>query len=523
MSGRVVTRPHVAKCNSCRIQGSRLARTPFVNLKLPFWTIGFVLDQSAKKHPGVLTGAEIQRLLHITESSALRLKKRIQVFTSQQKRAVEQLFYSELKKRFHKTKPLLEQDASDINKLVTTPVGNLPIAQSDSVVLFSARERSNKGRGRFRHHGQTSSIYACDSLGGRQIGTMVQTTTWAGGPALYESIPNQKIPTLLPIIERQIPKDVPLFTDMALEWYKPHNRNHRCVNHNLPSKRGNGKSLRRYQQNGIHTQAAEGQHGVLKTAFRAYRYVKPEHSQLYLNEFSFWGALKYFGADRIAEFKSNGGRSESKNQRMFYPLDECRTLGQRKQTVAELCRKFLYKPPTLDERKELSPRSRAFRENREILTALGDSNPRLEAAISEHREFYENPTVSHQRRREKLYTHSAQKLWESLSEHEYTDLSLICREIGIPKRICHRIIARWSFLGIANVIDRTVMSRDNKERLFDVQRKSANLPHVLYMAKGGEGQRDLKLWQSSIKTNYPKQNKPKTTGGRQHERRWLQN
>jgi|JI8StandDraft_1071087.scaffolds.fasta_scaffold39391_2 hypothetical protein len=323
MSGRVVTRPHVAKCNSCRIQGSRLARTPFVNLKLPFWTIGFVLDQSAKKHPGVLTGAEIQRLLHITESSALRLKKRIQVFTSQQKRAVEQLFYSELKKRFHKTKPLLEQDASDINKLVTTPVGNLPIAQSDSVVLFSARERSNKGRGRFRHHGQTSSIYACDSLGGRQIGTMVQTTTWAGGPALYESIPNQKIPTLLPIIERQIPKDVPLFTDMALEWYKPHNRNHRCVNHNLPSKRGNGKSRRRYQQNGIHTQAAEGQHGVLKTAFRAYRYVKPEHSQLYLNEFSFWGALKYFGADRIAEFKSNGGRSESKNQRMFYPLDEC--------------------------------------------------------------------------------------------------------------------------------------------------------------------------------------------------------
>jgi len=301
MTDRIATRLHVAKCKKCRIQASRIAHTPFAYLKLPLWTAGWALDQSAVKYPQVLTGAEIQRHLNITESSALRLKKRVQVFTSQQKFAVETLFYSELRKRFHETKDLLQPDPSNIDNRVTIPVGNIPIPQSDSVVLFSAKERSNKGRKRFRHHGQTASIYLSDSLGGKQVGVMVQTTTWTGGPALYESIPNQQIKTVLPIIQKQIPKDVPFFTDMGMDWYKPYNKNHRVVNHNLPSKRGKGKSRRRFQQNGIHTQAAEGRQGALKTAFRSYRYIKPEHSQLYLNEYSFWGAIKYFGSGKIAE------------------------------------------------------------------------------------------------------------------------------------------------------------------------------------------------------------------------------
>jgi ISXO2-like transposase domain len=299
MTGRIATRPYVIRCTECHLTASRLSDTPFVHLKLPLWMLGWAIEQSAVKYPQVLTGAEIKRQLSITEEAALRLKKRVQVFASQQKNTVEDLFFSELQKRF-KGKSLLEPDTADINKRVDTPVLGLPIPQSDSVVLFSARERSNKGRKRFRHHGQTASIYASDSLGGRQIGTMVQTTTWKGGPALYESIPNQQIRTLLPIISKQIPKDIPFFTDMGMDWYRAHNKNHRTVNHNLPSKRGTGKSRRRFQQNGIHTQAAEGRQGALKTAFRSYRYVRPEYSQLYLNEYSFFGALKYFGVERIA-------------------------------------------------------------------------------------------------------------------------------------------------------------------------------------------------------------------------------
>lgn len=300
MAGRIGTRAYMAKCRKCKTQASRISQTPFAHLKLPLWMAGWALDQSMIKHPQVLTGSEIQRSLGIGESAALRLKRRIQVFASEQKGAVEKLMYDELKDRFGSNRKLPQTDPKDINKLITKSLKGKPVPQSDSVVLFSAKERSNKGRKRFRHHGQTASIYLADSLGGRQVGTMVQCTTWAGGPALYESISNQKIPTLLPIIQKQIPKNVPLFTDMGMDWYRPYNRNHRCVNHNLASKRGTGKSRRRFQQNGVHTQAAEGRQGALKSAFRAYRYIRPEHSQLYLNEYSFFGAVRYYGVDTIA-------------------------------------------------------------------------------------------------------------------------------------------------------------------------------------------------------------------------------
>ena len=358
MAGRIKTRPYVGKCLKCRVSGSKISGTPFYHLKLPYWTIGWVLDQSAAKYPQVLTGAEIQRQLNITESAALRLKKRVQVFASEQKEAVERLFYKELQTRFQDKEDLLEQDTTDINKRVDLPVLGLPIPQTDTVVLFSAKERSNKGRKRFRHHGQTASIYQCDSLGGRQIGTMVQTTTWKGGPALYESIPNQQVKTLLPIIQKQIPKNVPLFTDMGMDWFKPFNRNHRTVNHNLPSKRGKGKSRRRFQQNGVHTQAAEGRQGALKSAFRAYRYFKPEHSQLYLNEFTFFSALGYFGPERIGMelYQSNG------LPRQLHPENAgCGKAGMNVRQSSSgkhpIPIKFLYRSPSLDDRKQLSPRA----------------------------------------------------------------------------------------------------------------------------------------------------------------------
>ncbi|WP_157210369.1 transposase [Turneriella parva] len=492
-------------------------------MKLPLWTVGWVLDQSATKYPQVITGAEIKRCLNISEDAALRLKKRVQVFASQHKSAVESLFYSELKKRFHKSKDLLEPDRSDINKRVTTPVGNKPIPQSDSVVLFSAKERSNKGRKRFRHHGQTASIYLTDSLGGRQVGVMVQTTTWKGGPALYESIPNQQTKTILPIIQRQIPKNTPFFTDMGMDWLKPYNRNHRTVNHNLQSKRGTGKSRRRFQQNGIHTQAAEGRQGALKTAFRAYRYIKPEHSQLYLNEYSFFGALKYYGAERITAQNQSllGNNLDRSTKQAGWGLSGM-NVGQKAETITALTQPFFYRPPTMDDRRELSPRAQAFRENREIMEAIGSSNEKLANALTEYQKFYAAPTVSHQRRRERQYAHTAQKLWQALPDNGYADLSLICRENGLSKRMCHRVVARWSHIGLTNVIDRTVISRNNKEHVYDVQRILPNLPHVLYMVTGPARRTTLKEWQSHIKSDYPRAKINNTLRGRKYERRWLQ-
>jgi len=524
MTGRIATRPYVIRCTECHLTASRLSHTPFVHLKLPLWMLGWTLEQSMLKYPQVLTGAEIRRQLNITEEAALRLKKRIQVFASQQKGAVESLFYGELKKRFI-GKSLLEPDTSDINKRVDTPVLGLPIPQSDSVVLFSARERSNKGRKRFRHHGQTASIYAADSLGGHQIGTMVQTTTWKGGPALYESIPNQQIRTLLPIIQRQIPKDVPLFTDMGMEWFKAHNRNHRTVNHNLQSKRGKGKSRRRFQQNGIHTQAAEGRQGALKSAFRSYRYIRPQYSQLYLNEYSFLGALKYFGVEEIAKAAQhkaqpaeNAGKAGKAQQTSWCGRPGI-NVAQKRRDFHEQMRQFLYKPLSLADRMETNPNHRAIKENKAILETLPDSS--LRSALSEYQEFWESPTITHRRRREKIYAYTAQKLWEGISANEYADLTQTCAEQGISKRLCHRIIARWAYLGIAEVVDRTRISRESKERIYDLRRLTAELPHILYMATGEKVAETLSIWRSAIKQEYD-QNQEKELR-RAYERRWINN
>jgi hypothetical protein len=523
MTGRISTRSYAAKCPTCKTQASRISQTPFSHMKLPLWMIGWALDQSVLKHPKVLTGAEIQRHLGISESSALRLKKRVQVFASQQKKAVESLFFSELKKRFQRTKDLLEPDSKDINKRVTGPVGTRPIPQSDSVVLYSAKERSNKGRKRFRHHGQTASIYLADSLGGRQVGVMVQTTTWAGGPALYESIPNQKIQTILPIIEKQIPKNVPFFTDMGMDWYKPYNKNHRVVNHNLASKRGTGKSRRRFQQNGIHTQAAEGRQGALKSAFRAYSYIQPKHSQLYLNEYTFFGALKYYGVDTIAELGKRPiqYKVQKVEDKLGWGLAGM-NVGRKLPILRKQSQDFIYKPLTLDDRKEISPRAQAFRENREFLEALGAGNPNLRNALNDYGHFYGGQTITHQRRREKQYAHTAAKLWELISSTEYTDLGAICREHDLSKRLCHRIVWRWSYLSIARVIERTAYSRDSKELIFDIRKQTAFLPNILYMARGSEANANLKKWRESVETNYPKAIRIKTHR-RRYEQRWLKN
>ena|GEM_PF-6099217 len=265
---------------------------------MPQWVIGWVINESILRSPGVLTATDIQKSLGITYNSALRLKRRVQIFASEHISNVKDLMTAELKHRFHRIKRLRQKNPENINDNIVKHLKNKPVPQADTVVLYSAKNAGN--RGRKRHHGQTSSIYLSDSLGGRQVGTLVNTFGWKGGPALYDSVPNQQAVTLLPLLERYVPKHTPLFTDEGFKWYKPYNRNHRMVNHNLAARRGTGKSRRRWQQNGVHTQVAEGKNGALKTAFRAYRYIRPEYSQLYLNEYSFFDALKYYGVEKIS-------------------------------------------------------------------------------------------------------------------------------------------------------------------------------------------------------------------------------
>lgn len=305
LSRPISTRPYAIKCPKCRHQQSRFSYTPFHHLKLPVWHFGWAIWESLNRYPTVLSSSEIQRRLGIEKNSALLLKRRLQLFATQQMPRIKELMQSELKERFGGVR--LPNVAE--NKNVNEVLHHRPVPQADSMVLFSASQRSNQGRKRHKHTGQTASIYLSDKLGGAQVGTLVHTLSWKGGPILYDSISNNKGETLRPLLDNYVPKDVPIFTDEGCKFYFRINRNHRMVNHSRKSEDKRYKWARnRWSINGVHNQVAEGNHRNLKWHFTAgYSYISPEYSQLYLNEYAFWKNIKYYGWDKLI-------RSESENK-----------------------------------------------------------------------------------------------------------------------------------------------------------------------------------------------------------------
>lgn len=168
--------------------------------------------------------------------------------------------------------------------------------------MYSASQRANQGRKRYRHSGSTASIYLSDKLGGRQVGTLAHTLAIKKGPVFFHSVPNQKMNTLGVIIKDHLPLQTPLMTDSAYQFLWNIYKNHRSVNHSAHAKDVRYKWARnRWSKNGVHNQVAEGNHRLLKTAFASYCYIRPENSTRYLNEFSFLKNAHVFGLDVICE------------------------------------------------------------------------------------------------------------------------------------------------------------------------------------------------------------------------------
>lgn len=224
------------------------------------------------------------------------MKRRLQLLASEHLPKLNKLIYNSLQNDLaNVTFP--RDDDKDLHDLIKGK--NIP--QVDTMALYSASQRANKGRKRFRNSGLTASIYLADKLGGEQIGTLVQTISWKNGPVIYDSIPDNTGQTLRPLLDRYIPKNVPVFSDEGYKFYYRINKNHRMINHSLKSKDKRYRfSRERWSKNGIHCQVAEGHHRNLKWNFTAgYGYIKPKWSQLYLNEYAFWRNVKYYGWDAL--------------------------------------------------------------------------------------------------------------------------------------------------------------------------------------------------------------------------------
>ena len=244
----------------------------------------------------MISAAQIRRRLGVSHSTSLLLKRRLQLFLSDLVPAIRELMAQEAAEAFSGLK-LPE------NKDVSTLVANKPVVHTDTLALFSATQRSNGGRARWRHTGQTASIYLSDKVaeqrGKFQIGTLTHTVAIKKGPILLTSLRDQTQRSIEPAL-KFLPRETVIMSDEGTPWLSRYFPNHRAINHSARAKdKKRSKWARnRWSKNGVHNQVAEGNQRMVKMSFlAAYGYFRPEFSQLYLNEYSALKTIRAVGFD----------------------------------------------------------------------------------------------------------------------------------------------------------------------------------------------------------------------------------
>jgi len=309
LSVEIPSRETSVRCPKCHYMGSRTSLTPLDNFRLPLWTFGYILSEAVTMFPQPLSSSMIRRKLLCPKNTATLLKRRLQLFLSEFIDPIKDIMNDELSKN--------DKLPVDLTNVFNTH----KVASLDTVALFSAGTRSNGYRARYKHNGQTSSIYLTDSValekGKYQIGTLVHTVAFKKGPVIFDSVPDQRQKTLHPLLSF-IPDNAPIFSDEGYPWLKHYNDNHRAINHSkrAKDKKRNVYSRERWCSNGVHNQVAEGNQRLLKYTFTAsYSYIKPEYSQLYLNEFSALKAITLYGIDYLNSKRKNPPQVPEKDVR----------------------------------------------------------------------------------------------------------------------------------------------------------------------------------------------------------------
>jgi hypothetical protein len=285
---KVKSRPTVARCSSCQKQVSITSNTPLHKFLLPLSYFSYILHDAILQYPKVITSAEISRKLNLPYKTAYLLKRRIQIVASQLSSKMRESVKAQLKD-YVEENPLELPKGEDLRPILE----DYPVASSDAVVLYSSSVKANKYRSR-RFRTGSSSIYRSNNLGGDQVGTMVHTIGIKGSYTFYKSIPLTKQEYLYDDLQSVVPREVPLFTDEGYKFIWDR-KNHRMVNHSKRSKdpRYNMSRERWVTKEGVSSNISEGRNNILKQAFRSYYYVSPKWSQVYLDELSFFGNLRY--------------------------------------------------------------------------------------------------------------------------------------------------------------------------------------------------------------------------------------
>ena len=274
-----------------------------------------------------------------------------------------------------------------------------------------------------------------------------------------------------------LPEHAPIFSDSGYPWLKRYNHNHRTVNHSKRAKdrKRNVWPRDRWSCCGVHSQTAEGFQRILKHSFLAgYGYIRPEYSQLYLDEWCALKGLRLYGLERLAGLRAVEVGGESK--RAICP-DRLAEKGQ-KWSLKQKIRQNLYTPPSPDyrchgiysmTRKQIPKRLKFILDRNEYFP--------LKQAVEDYLYFWDEDNRQ-RRHHESEYNALAHRLFSLLTDRELRSLHSACNAGTINKRKAYRIVRVWAKLGIAEVVE--YRKRENREVSYDVKRLIPILPDILY-------------------------------------------
>jgi len=489
------TRVTVVRCPTCHKSYSKLAGTPLNHLKIDRWMFGYLLKEGQIQYPKVLTIAEIRKRLGVSITTAVRLKRRLQLFASDVMPRMQKKFYTDNKLLYHDFKFPKNRETD-----LTPIVKDLKIPSADTVVLYSCGRLANKGRKRHKRLGQTSSIYRSESLGADQVGTLVNTLGVKKGPTFYDSIPNSKASTVNPILFKYIPYHNPIFTD---EGYSLQSKNHRTVNHSRKSLDKRFKwAQNRFSKNGIHNNVAEGKNGVLKKAFGSHTWINPKHSNLYLTEFAFNANLRYFELDDLLPDES---RSNSAPQ---YQLDENWQLRSLKSNVIHEKSEPLktrisaleYEAKTLVEIKRLEQRSKIQIIKEQIAK---EENPDMAIILESEYERLQNwlrtKPFQDERAKQRYYEALAEKIWKIIPDHGYIELHEISRVLNISGKHTYRVIGVLTCAGLLDTVDLNIRTKSKVIEYFDIRKIGKILTPLRYTVKKTKIAEFNRKWRSKTR------------------------
>ncbi|MFI5416224.1 MAG: hypothetical protein ACHQXJ_02610, partial [Nitrososphaerales archaeon] len=202
-----------------------------------------------------------------------------------------------------------------------------------------------------------------------------------------------------------------------------------------------------------------------------YGYIRPEYSQLYLDEWCALKGLNLYGLERLDALR-NGGDSK----KPICPKGSAEK--SQKWSLKQEINKYLYTPPTPDfrghgiyskTRKQIPKRLKFILDRNEYFP--------LKQAVEDYLYFWDEDNRE-RRRNESEYNALAHRLFSLLTDREHRSLSSVCNAGTINKKKALRIVRVWAKLGIADVLE--YRQRENADVNYHVKRLIPILPDILY-------------------------------------------